>query len=122
MTADMLAKLGKLRILCAHRRGRQGVEQANRVIEAALARVGGRLFGVPTLGQLLKAAGRSYATMSAGTSGGGRLINHSAEADGTFRFAMRRPEAGHPIRIGDKTLPPEIDAALAIWTNTIGII
>ena len=38
-------------------------------LEAAFARVGGRLFGVPTLGQLLKAAGRSYATMSAGTSG-----------------------------------------------------
>ena len=70
-------------------------------LEAAFARVGGRLFGVPTLGQLLKAAGRSYATMSAGTSGGGRLINHSAEADGTFRFAMRRPEAGHPAGIAD---------------------
>ncbi|MBW2456677.1 MAG: exodeoxyribonuclease V subunit alpha [Deltaproteobacteria bacterium] len=36
--AAMLAKLGKLRILCAHRRGRQGVEHANRAIEAALAR------------------------------------------------------------------------------------
>lgn len=70
-------------------------------LEAAFARVGGKLFGVPTLGELLKAAGRTYATMSAGTSGGGRLINHSAEADDTFRFAMRRPEAGHPAGIAD---------------------
>ncbi len=38
--AEMLTGLGKLRILCAHRRGRQGVEEANRVVEGALAREG----------------------------------------------------------------------------------
>ncbi len=71
-------------------------------LEAAFARVGGKLFGVPTLGQILTAAGKTYATLSAGTSGGGRLINHSAEADGTFRFAMRRPEAGQPAGIAGR--------------------
>ncbi len=57
---------------------------------------GNRLIQVPTLGEMLTSAGKRYATLSAGTSGGGRLINHSAETDDTFRFTMRRPEASWP--------------------------
>jgi phosphonoacetate hydrolase len=71
-------------------------------LEQAFGRAGGRLLDVLTLGQLLAQAGKTYATLSAGTSGGGRLINHSAETDGTFRFAMRRPEAGNPAGIAEK--------------------
>jgi len=72
-------------------------------LEAAFKRASGKLIGVPTLGQMLAKAGRSYATLSAGTPGGGRLINHSAETDGTFRYAMRRPEASCPAGV-DKTI------------------
>ncbi len=68
----------------------------NAQLEQAFARANGRLIGVPTLGQMLTGAGRSYAALSAGTPGGGRLINHSAGADGTFRYTMRCPEASCP--------------------------
>ena len=65
-------------------------------LEAAFTQSSGRLFDVPTLGERLASAGRSYATISAGTPGGGRLINHAAEKNGFFRFAMNRPEASAP--------------------------
>lgn len=71
-------------------------------LEPAFARAGGTLIGVPTLGQFLAKAGRSYASLSAGTQGGGRLINHSADADGTFRYTMRRPEASCPAGVEKK--------------------
>ncbi|HUS98176.1 MAG TPA: alkaline phosphatase family protein [Hyphomicrobiaceae bacterium] len=65
-------------------------------LEAAFNRLNGRLLDVPTLGQRLRKNNKRYATLSAGTPGGGRLINHGAENDGSFRFAMRRPEAACP--------------------------
>lgn len=67
--------------------------------EKALDAMAGPLLGVPTLGQRLAAAGMSYATVSAGTSGGGRLINIAARETGSFRFTMRRPEASLPAGI-----------------------
>jgi arylsulfatase A-like enzyme len=70
-------------------------------LESAFKQLDGRLLDVPTLGERLTAAGRSYATLSAGTPGGGRLINHAAEINGTFRFAMRRPEAAMPAGVLD---------------------
>ena len=71
-------------------------------LEPAFARAGGKLIGVTTLGQFLTQAGKSYASLSAGTQGGGRLINHSAAADGTFRYTMRRPEASCPPGVEKK--------------------
>lgn len=71
-------------------------------LEAAFAEAGARLIQVPTLGQRLTAAGLRYASLSAGTPGGGRLINHSALADETFRLAMRRPEAACPQGVFEK--------------------
>lgn len=68
----------------------------DRLLEMAFANVQGRLLDVPTLGERLMEHGVRYASFSAGTSGGGRLINHSAARDGTFRFAMRRQEAACP--------------------------
>ncbi len=70
--------------------------------EAALGAMTERLFDVPTLGERLAANGKSYATVSAGTSGGGRLINHSAETSGSFRLALRRPEAAVPAGVMTK--------------------
>lgn len=64
--------------------------------EAALARLPGRLLGVPSLGEILAGAGKRLATISAGTSGGGRLINLHAAETGGFRLALRRPEATVP--------------------------
>ena len=73
-------------------------------LEAAFAEADGRLIGVPTLGQRLTLAGRRYASLSAGTPGGGRLINHSAADDGTFRLAMRRPEVSCPAGVFDEVV------------------
>lgn len=62
-------------------------------IATAFARAPGGLIKMPTMGERLTGAGRTFAVLSAGTPGGGRLINHMAEAHGTFRLAMRCPEA-----------------------------
>ncbi len=66
--------------------------------DAALAEAAalGRVVQVPLLSERLAAAGRSYASLSAGTPGGGRLIGLTAEADGAARFAMRAPEQCWP--------------------------
>ncbi len=71
-------------------------------LEAALKQLPGRLFDVPTLGERLTQAGRSFATISAGTPGGGRLINHAAETNGSFRLALNRPEASAPAGVLSK--------------------
>ena len=64
--------------------------------EATLKQLPGDLLGVPTLGGILAANGKRFATISAGTSGGGRLINITAERTGSFRLALRRTEAAVP--------------------------
>lgn len=66
------------------------------LFEAAVSRLDGKVLEVPSLGQRLARAGLRYATISAGTPGGGRLINIDAETSGSFRFSMRRPEATVP--------------------------
>ncbi len=69
---------------------------ANHQIEEAFAKAPGGLVTMPTLGERLAATGRRFASLSAGTPGGGRLINHTAERLGSFRLAMRCPEATVP--------------------------
>jgi arylsulfatase A-like enzyme len=64
--------------------------------EATLKQLPGDLLMVPTLGEILASKGKRFATVSAGTSGGGRLINITAERTGSFRLALRRPEAATP--------------------------
>ncbi len=71
-------------------------------LEAAFKQLPGRLLEVPTLGERLVQAGRSYATISAGTPGGGRLINHAAETNGCFRLTLKRPEAAAPAGVMSK--------------------
>ena len=65
-------------------------------IAGAFAKALGGLITMPTLGERLAEAGRRFATLSAGTPGGGRLINHAAERHDSFRLAMRCPEATVP--------------------------
>ncbi|MEL6372489.1 MAG: alkaline phosphatase family protein [Pseudomonadota bacterium] len=77
-------------------------------LEAAALRTGGRLLARATLSERLARVGRSYASLSAGTPGGGRLIHHDAATTGRFRLAMRRPEA---------TVP---EGALAAITQAVG--
>jgi len=97
--------------------------------EAARA---GAVLDRPTLGQRLAAAGLSYAALSAGTPGGGRLINLTAEEGRSHRLAMRAPEACVPAgfaseiiaRIGpmpDYSLPATrwIDWAVAAYLEHI---
>lgn len=69
------------------------------LLERAFKLTKNQLIGVPTLGQRVTDAGLRYASLSAGTPGGGRLINHSAETDGSVRFAMRNPDASCPAGI-----------------------
>lgn len=66
------------------------------LFEAAIERLDGKLLDVPSLGEYLARSNLRYATISAGTPGGGRLINIKAEETGSFRFAMRRQEATVP--------------------------
>lgn len=72
----------------------------DQMLEATFA--AGPVLKKPNIGQRLTAAGKQYAALSAGTPGGGRLINWSAEQDGTFRLAMRRPEACHPTGVFER--------------------
>ena len=80
------------------------------------------LFGVPNLGDILAAQGRSYASISAGKSGGARLINLNAEQNGFQRYALRRPEASMPPglerEISDKVGPiPEYTRPAVAWNR-----
>ena len=59
-------------------------------------RLGGKLVDVPVLGELLAEHDLSLATLSSGTPGGARMLNHKAESLGTFRFALHRPDASVP--------------------------
>ena len=90
------------------------------MLEAAFA--AGPVMSMPALGQRLTRARRSYAALSAGTPGGGRLINWSAEQDGTFRLAMRRPDACVPEgafdRIVDRIGPlPDYELPAKDWIS-----
>lgn len=62
------------------------------------------LLGVPTIAQRLAGAGKSFATLSTGTAGGGRIINIMAEETDSFRLALRRPEAAWPSGISEKVV------------------
>ena len=90
--------------------------------EAALKRLSGDLLGVPTLGEILAASGKRFATVSAGTSGGGRLINITAERTGAFRLALRRTEAAVPAgvfeAIAERLGPlPEYGVPALLWNS-----
>jgi len=68
--------------------------------ETALAagdrRLGGKLMGVPVLGEILADRGMALAVISAGTPGGTRILHHKAERLGGFRFSLHRPDASVP--------------------------
>ncbi len=65
-------------------------------LKAAFGRLDEKLFHRPTLSQRLAAIGKSLATISTGTPGGARLINHDAEHSGNFRLSLHRPDAAAP--------------------------
>jgi arylsulfatase A-like enzyme len=66
-------------------------------------RLGGRLLGVPALGEILAGRGMGLAVIGAGTPGGTRMLHHKAEEQGGFRFSLHRPDA---------SVPPERIAAI----------
>ena len=70
-------------------------------IAAAFANAPSGLITMPTMGERLAAAGRVFASLSAGTPGGGRLLNRTAEIDGTFRLTMRSPDSASPTGVLD---------------------
>ncbi len=65
-------------------------------LKTAFTRVGKNLLHRPTLSQRLAQLGKSFATVSTGTPGGARLINHDAESTGNFRLSLHRPDAASP--------------------------
>ncbi len=91
-------------------------------LRAAMADSGGKLIQVPTLGEHLAAANLRFASLSAGTPGGGRLINHAAETYGTFRLAMRALEATQPSGALEQVLDrvgqtPEYQRPATAWIS-----
>lgn len=68
-------------------------------LRAAARRLNGALLAVPSLGELLAERGLRLATLSAGTPGGGRILNHRGETCGGFRFAMHCPDAACPTGV-----------------------
>ncbi len=65
-------------------------------LKAAFSRLNGALLHRPTLGQRLAHIGKTFATISTGTPGGARLINHDAETTSSFRLSLHRPDAACP--------------------------
>ncbi|MGK6316417.1 alkaline phosphatase family protein [Neorhizobium sp. DT-125] len=59
----------------------------------------GNLMGAPTLGELLDAAGKSFAVLATNTPGTTRLFNHKAEDFGHFRFSGHFREACSPADV-----------------------
>lgn len=72
----------------------------DRQLTAAFA--AGRVLCAPSLGELLAASGKRLATLSAGTAGGGLLLNHAAERTAGFRLAMRSPGRAVPAGSYDR--------------------
>lgn len=73
-------------------------------VDAALveALAAGAVLQVPNMAERLHGAGRTFASLSAGTPGGGRLINHSAEKIGSTRLAMKAPGECWPRDLFDR--------------------
>lgn len=70
--------------------------------QLAAAFAAGPVLCAPSLGERLAAAGRRFASLSAGTAGGGFLLNHAAEATGGFRLAMRAPGRAAPAGVFER--------------------
>ena len=102
--------------------------------DAALreAQSAGPVLHMPNLAERLATAGRSFASLSAGTPGGGRLINHSAEKIGSTRLAMKAPDKCWPVDLYQKAVerigplpdptppaPDWIDWAVATYRDVI---
>lgn len=88
--------------------------------QLASAFAAGPVLLAPSLGERLAAAGRSYASISAGTAGGGFLINHAAERTGGFRLAMRAPDRAAPAGVFGRVVerigrPPEHELPATRW-------
>lgn len=90
--------------------------------EAMLNTMDAPLLDAPALGRILADSGKSYATISAGTSGGGRLINLDAEQTGSIRYTLRRPEASVPAGFEDQVAAsvgpiPEYQRPAIAWNR-----
>ena len=75
----------------------------------------GQVVQMPMLAERLARAGKSYASLSAGTPGGGRLIGLYAERDRQTRFAMRAPDRCAPAGLAaefERAIGPMPDYAL----------
>lgn len=99
-------------------------------LDALAAASGGRLLGVPSLGERLAEAGKSLAVVSTGTIGSGIILHHRAEALGQFRWSShgrRYSTAGARDAFERFGEPPEaglpntarIDHAMSIFIDRV---
>ena len=65
-------------------------------LRAADAVLGGRIITAPSLGEILAGHDRSLAVIGSGTAGGTRMLNHTAERTGQFRFSLYQPDVSVP--------------------------
>ncbi len=99
-------------------------------LDALAAASGGRMLGVPSLGEILARAGKSLAVVSTGTPGNAILLDHEAGALGQVRWSTHgRPlssPAARPLfeRFGEPPeagLPntPRIDHAMTLFIEHV---
>ena len=87
----------------------KGLDTGSRENLEAIARASGPLLTAPSLGEMLKAAGKSLFVAGAGTSGAAFLLNHTASAGPVVHQEFTRPLsfAGHVL---EKLGPPPASA------------
>lgn len=99
-------------------------------LDALAAASGGRMLGVPSLGEILAKAGKSFAVVSTGTPGNAILLDHQATALGQVRWSAHGRHLSSPAaqrlfeRFGE---PPEaalpntarIDHAMTIFIEHV---
>lgn len=69
----------------------KGLDTGSRENLEAIARAGGPLLTAPSLGEILKAAGKTLFVAGAGTSGAAFLLNHTASAGPIVHQELTRP-------------------------------
>lgn len=99
-------------------------------LDALAAASGGRMLGVPSLGEILAKAGKTFAVVSTGTPGNAILLDHQAAALGQVRWSTHGRHLSSPAaqplfeRFGEPPEPglpntPRIDHAMTIFIDHV---
>ena len=77
------------------------------------------LLDVPTLGDILAAAGRDFVVLSSGSTGQAHVLNPHAEANGQLTLSAHGPQASSPLGaalFAELAPPPTAPVARGVWT------